>query len=93
MKKYQYKVPGGKLVIIKIEIRKNRINKFHLLGDFFLYPEEKISLIEKSLIAVDQERVPKILKKTIKKEKIRLLGFTADDIILLINQAFEDKKR
>lgn len=92
MKKYTYKVKGGKLLIIKIEIENNLIKKFQLLGDFFLYPEEKISSIENVLINTRREDVLDTLKNVIQKEKIQLLGFTEEDIVLLINQAFEDEK-
>jgi hypothetical protein len=90
MKEYRYKVPNGKLIIIKIDIFRNKINKFQLLGDFFLYPEEKVSLIEKSLVSATQEKAPMILKNVINKEKIILLGLSVEDIILLVNRAFED---
>lgn len=90
MKQYQYKVPQGKLIAIKIEISQKKINKFQFLGDFFLYPEEKISLIEKSLISATADEVPTILRKVIKEEKIVLLGLSEEDLILLVNRAFED---
>lgn len=92
MKEYRYKVPNGKLIIIKIDIFRNKISKFQFLGDFFLYPEEKISLIEKTLISVTQEKAPEILNNLVKREKIILLGLSVEDIVMLINRAFEDFK-
>ena len=37
----EYKVPGGKLVVVDLEVRDGRIADFHLAGDFFLEPDER----------------------------------------------------
>ncbi len=34
----EYKVPGGKLVVVDLEEREGRIHGFHLAGDFFSNP-------------------------------------------------------
>ena len=41
----EYKVPGGKLVVVDLEQRDGRIADFHLAGDFFLEPDEALSAI------------------------------------------------
>lgn len=92
MKKYLSKIKGGKLLIIKINVNKKRIKKLQLLGDFFLYPEEKILLIENSLINAHQNNYASLLRNIIKQEKIILLGIGIEDIILLIHQAFIEKQ-
>ena len=49
IKKSVYKIPEGKLVKIELETTDNKIKKIKITGDFFLYPEEIISKLEKSL--------------------------------------------
>ncbi|MEP6842645.1 MAG: lipoate--protein ligase family protein, partial [Pseudolysinimonas sp.] len=36
----EFKVPGGKLVVVDLEVVDNRIADFRLAGDFFLEPDE-----------------------------------------------------
>lgn len=49
IKKSVYKIPEGKLVKIELETADDKIKKIKITGDFFLYPEEIISKLEKSL--------------------------------------------
>jgi len=49
IKKSVYKIPEGKLVKIELETVDDKINKIKITGDFFLYPEEIINKLEKSL--------------------------------------------
>ena len=35
----EYKVPGGKLVVVDLDVREGRIAGFRLAGDFFLEPD------------------------------------------------------
>ena len=42
----EYKVPGGKLVVVDLEERDGRIADFHLAGDFFLEPDTALDDID-----------------------------------------------
>ena len=42
----EYKVPGGKLVVVDLEERDGRIVDFRLAGDFFLEPDEALGAID-----------------------------------------------
>ncbi len=42
----EYKVPGGKLVVVDLEERDGRIADFHLAGDFFLEPDSALADID-----------------------------------------------
>ncbi len=42
----EYKVPGGKLVVVDLESRDGRIADFHLAGDFFLEPDDALDDID-----------------------------------------------
>ncbi len=43
------KYPGGKFVEVKLCINNRRIVRAYISGDFFLYPEECIEILERSL--------------------------------------------
>ena len=42
----EYKVPGGKLVVVDLEVRDGLISDFHLAGDFFLEPDTALEAID-----------------------------------------------
>ena len=42
----EYKVPGGKLVVVDLEVRDGRIADFRLAGDFFLEPDTALDDID-----------------------------------------------
>lgn len=45
----EYKVPGGKLVAVDLEVQDGRLAQVHISGDFFLEPEEALFDIDAAL--------------------------------------------
>jgi hypothetical protein len=45
----EMKVPGGKLVRIKLDYEGNEITEIKITGDFFVHPEESVDELEKEL--------------------------------------------
>lgn len=88
----EYKVPGGKLLSVRLEFGK-KIEKIRIFGDFFLYPEEVISKIESSLIGIDvnasKEKISKSISKTLSNEEAEMLGVTPEAIAHTIKMAIE----
>ena len=41
----EFKVPGGKLVVVDLEVVDGRISDFRLAGDFFLEPDSALEAI------------------------------------------------
>lgn len=84
------KVPGGKLVRIKVESDAN-ITTLQITGDFFLYPESTIEELEKTIIgtptSISREELKSRLDKTIKNHNIALVGVTSDDLARMTKQA------
>lgn len=87
---FRKKIPGGKLLIINIRINNGKIAKLCISGDFFLYPERKIYLMENQLIGTDIKSYSIALKNIISEHKIKLLGIGIKDIIDLIKLAFNE---
>ena len=48
----EYKVPGGKLVVVDLEVAGGRISAFRLAGDFFVEPDETVPAIEAAVLAI-----------------------------------------
>ncbi len=57
------KVPGGKLLQVKVDFEGDIINSISFYGDFFLHPEESITVLEKMLVNVRIAEVDNILKE------------------------------
>ena len=45
----EYKMPGGKLVVVDLEIRDERLAAVQLSGDFFLEPDSALNTINRTL--------------------------------------------
>ncbi len=45
----EYKTPGGKLVVVDVEVRDGQLSEVEVSGDFFLYPEESLAAITGAL--------------------------------------------
>lgn len=45
----EYKMPGGKLVVIDLELRGGRLAQVRLSGDFFLEPDAALRAIDRAL--------------------------------------------
>lgn len=86
----EYKVPGGKLVSVKLECE-SRIEKIQVLGDFFLYPEKALRKIEASLIGMNKDSSEKELAdeiaKVVSREDAEMIGVTPNAIAHAIRMA------
>ena len=45
----EYKMPGGKLIVIDLELRNGRLARVRLSGDFFLEPDAALQAIDHAL--------------------------------------------
>ena len=87
----EYKVKGGKLIKVALEVEGDVIKSAKIYGDFFLYPEDAIELIEQALKGVrldsDFER---IITEAVKRSGAELLGFSVNDIAAAVRLAFHN---
>jgi lipoate---protein ligase len=79
-KDIDYKVENGKLLRIEAEIKEGIINSIKITGDFFIYPETAIIIIEKEIEGKNICETTKILDELIHKEHINIIGFNSSDI-------------
>lgn len=86
----RYKVPGGKLVSIKLEYDTS-IKKVMILGDFFIYPESALGEIEECLVATGVEKgeteIANKINYVVTSCGIQLIGVTPDAIAKAIKMA------
>jgi len=86
-----YKVPGGKLVKVKLDVSSGKITKIQIMGDFFLHPEETILTIEESLLGCHKSKhsIEEIIEHTINDSDATLIGATVSDFSKTIMMAWE----
>jgi outer membrane protein assembly factor BamA len=79
-----YKVPQGKLLKIFIEYdeNKNKIKDIRITGDFFVYPEEAIELMETKLknTVIEREQLQEKIQSIIKEYHIEFIGVNAEGL-------------
>ena len=77
------KVPGGKLVSVKLTFDKS-IEKIQILGDFFINPEEALAEIEKSIsgasISEGKEGIATRVARAAHLNHAEFIGVTPDSI-------------
>ncbi|MBI2141574.1 hypothetical protein HYU16_04070 [Candidatus Woesearchaeota archaeon] len=80
------KVPGGKLVRIKVDFNPEDglIEDVQMQGDFFIHPEEFVESIEQLLVNLDQkdseESIAAALSRLVEEEGAELVGVTPEYI-------------
>ena len=89
----EFKVPGGKLVVVDLDVVGGRIANFRLAGDFFLEPDdalEAINLAVNGLSAeADAASISKAVAAALPKDAI-LLGFSADAVATTVRRALHN---
>lgn len=86
----EYKVPGGKLVVVDLEERDGRIAGFHLAGDFFLEPDDALDDIDAAVNGLPVESDVPTISAAIRAalpEGAQLLGFTPESVATAIRRA------
>ncbi|MDQ1543779.1 MAG: lipoate---protein ligase [Actinomycetota bacterium] len=86
----EFKVPGGKLVVVDFDVDNGVIRNFHLAGDFFLEPDTALEAIDRAItgLPADSEaaRFTGAVQSALPKDAV-LLGFTAESIATTIRRA------
>jgi lipoate-protein ligase A len=88
----EYKVPGGKLVVVDLEVVDGRISGFRLAGDFFLEPDDALESINAAVEGLpadtDAVTIAAAVQKSLPEGAI-LLGFTPQAVATTIRRALQ----
>jgi lipoate-protein ligase A len=88
----EFKVPGGKLVVVDLEVVDGRIADFRLAGDFFLEPDEALDAINAAIEGMPAESDARELAGTVQAalpEGAQLLGFAPESVATAIRRALQ----
>ena len=90
-KRFEYKVPGGKLLRAKLEIEDGKIKFLQLTGDFFMEPETDLEELEVQLIGYQAE--PTLIEALVTgffaERNTMIAGATSADFAYVINKALK----
>ena len=86
----EYKVPGGKLVVVDLEVADGRISAFRLAGDFFVEPDETVGAIEAAVrglpATTDAATLTTAVRDALPPGAV-LLGFSPEAVATTIRRA------
>ncbi|TSD11181.1 biotin/lipoate A/B protein ligase family protein [Curtobacterium sp. KBS0715] len=86
----EYKVPGGKLVVVDLEVVDGTIQQFRLAGDFFLEPDDALPLIDAAVnglpATTDAAGIAAAVRAALPTDAV-LLGFTPEAVGVAVRRA------
>ncbi|MEP6842936.1 MAG: biotin/lipoate A/B protein ligase family protein, partial [Pseudolysinimonas sp.] len=85
-------VPGGKLVVVDLEVVAGRIADFRLAGDFFLEPDEALQAIDNAVNGLPADADARVYAAAVQAAlppDAALLGFTPDSVATAIRRALK----
>jgi lipoate-protein ligase A len=86
----EYKVPGGKLVVVDLDVVDGAIANFHLAGDFFLEPDTALEAIDRAVngIAADTDAkvIAHVVRDALPTDAV-LLGFSPESVAVAIRRS------
>jgi len=86
----EFKVPGGKLVVVDLDVVDGNIANFRLAGDFFLEPDSALESINAALNGLpadgDASSFTKAVQGALPRDAV-LLGFTAEAVATTVRRA------
>jgi lipoate-protein ligase A len=92
----EFKVPGGKLVVVDLEVDDNRITEFRLAGDFFLEPDEALQAINAAVTGLPADADAKVYAAAVAAAlppDAVLLGFSPESVAPAIRRALQRATR
>ena len=86
----EYKVPGGKLVVVDLEVKDGRLDSVSLSGDFFLEPDDALGDINAALTGLSAESTAEQIADAV-RSRIRpdavLFGFSPEAVAITVRRA------
>lgn len=86
----EYKVPGGKLVVVDLEVANGRFANVSLSGDFFLEPDEALQDINRALTGLPDQSTAADIAAAVTAdlpEGAVLFGFSAEAVAITVRRA------
>lgn len=89
MKRAEYKVPGGKLLVAETEVKDGVLTTVKVTGDFFMHPEEAINDLEEALRGRDASQIDENVEGFFGGKEIALFGVSEMDFAHVLKLTLE----
>lgn len=89
----EYKMPGGKLVVVDLEGRDGRLGHVQVSGDFFLEPDSALDWIDAALNgqpAATAEAALAAHLKSVLGERVAMYGLSEEAIAHAVGRALRE---
>ncbi|MFC8923505.1 biotin/lipoate A/B protein ligase family protein [Cellulosimicrobium sp. NPDC057127] len=86
----EYKVPGGKLVAVDVEVDAGRLSRVALSGDFFLEPDDALEDIDRALTGMPETATVAQLGDAVRRalaDDVTMIGFSPDAVAIAVRRA------
>jgi len=86
----EYKVPGGKLVVVDLEVVDERLAGVRIAGDFFLEPDSALAVMDAAVEGLPADASAKDIEGAIRQAlppEAELLGVTPEGIATAVRRA------
>ncbi|MCY7325818.1 MAG: lipoate--protein ligase family protein [Microbacteriaceae bacterium] len=86
----EFKVPGGKLVVVDLDVEQGTIANFQLAGDFFLEPDSALESINAAVNGLpetsDAKRIAAAVRAALPDDAL-LLGFSPEAVAVAVRRS------
>ena len=88
----EYKVPGGKLVVVDLTVVDGRLASVQVSGDFFLEPDSALDTINAALLGLpanaDEHQLTDVVDNALGPE-VSLYGLTPEGVAIAVRRALD----
>jgi len=85
--KFDYKIPGGKLLRVELEGERGTVLRARVRGDFFAHPEESFEAAEAELGGTPLDRIAETALAAFSRPGLAMYGASAADIAQALGRA------
>lgn len=86
----EYKVPGGKLVVVDCELEDGVVRRAQVSGDFFLEPAEALAEISQALDGIpadlDEQAIADRIHAVLSND-VEMVGFSPEAVAVALRRA------
>ncbi|WP_251151773.1 biotin/lipoate A/B protein ligase family protein [Cellulosimicrobium sp. Marseille-Q4280] len=86
----EYKVPGGKLVAVDVEVEEGRLARVAVSGDFFLEPDDALEDIDGALTGMPESATVSQLANAVQGaigDDVTMIGFSPEAVAIAVRRA------
>ena len=88
----EYKMPGGKLVVIDLSVVAGHLAQVHVSGDFFLEPDSALDAINAALHGLPADANEALIAAAVHVAlgpDVRLFGITPEAVAITVRRALD----